>query len=139
MTEHTLVHGPNGTTLTVHRDIQRLDSHSGFKVPDPDWVAYCDKGCRHMWVGEEVPTLDYAIVDTYWDEDICDEYALWGYTCKECGDTVEPGYVTSYAPQFVQGVMTYTIDGVMCTKDQFEKKCDELREQYDDVPEFMED
>lgn len=89
-----------------------------FDLPNPDWT-YTDKaGHVHQWTGDEILTMcqvdDGTVV-------YGEEFTVWHWECRECGEHIMPGRNPSKGVGFMPGLMHYRVNGREVSKAEYER------------------
>jgi hypothetical protein len=117
--------------LTTRQWVQPIYCLGGFSKPNLKWEFTDSAGHIHKWEPDgSLPTLN-RVEDTEYhscdmsDEDYycCDGYeeTITTYFCKECGEEVKPGYYTDMSPLYQYGEITYYINNVPVSKEEFDQ------------------
>jgi len=101
------------TEIAVTQEPIRIDS-MGRHVGDPRWIDVDSHGHEHRFDGNELPTLEWVVTDTYWCGDCCDEHETGEWRCRKCAAVVKPhwnftGPLTEYIPG-LRDVKVFTRD-----------------------------
>lgn len=110
---------PVSGTLTI--ETERIDVSSATKThPDPNWELIDAAGHFHAWSTDkdhELPTLDarseHVDCDMGHDYDDyeCEGYDITVYSCKICGEIIEPATIVDRSPprEYVNGLTSWQV------------------------------
>jgi len=115
----------DGHTFGVERDLLEVTS---LHRPDPTWQYTDAAGHVHQWhtgrivatsyrpdVHYHIPTLVLIV-----DVPATEEYpAATHHECRQCGETIEPGYRADDHTQYIGGTMRYYVDDRPVQKSEF--------------------
>lgn len=104
-------------SVKVEREDIAVDVMHSITVPDEKWTFVDRKGHGHFWKlfskkPSTIPTCNHVVVGTEWvgDEYDGEEYEVFEWQCKECGQTIEPGYRQQAGPTHVPGPTYVTVE-----------------------------
>jgi len=122
-------HSAPGRVFSMDRDVLDVTS---LHRPDEKWVHVDAAGHEHRWLFEikgvavgyrpdacaMVHTLKSVKDYTAYFED-GEPYDVCHYECRECGATVNPGFTSDDTKQYIAGLASYRIDGVLVPEAAF--------------------
>lgn len=111
MTYVKLVH--EGHELEITTEMVDVTSIHAMK-PDPKWTFTDAAGHRHYRSEDETggpyPTLMWK-PDMVHCADCHEDHDEGFLVCTQCGERVQPGFVSDPGPHLIPGLRSYTIDG----------------------------
>jgi hypothetical protein len=103
--------------LEVEREVIPVhylsDIDAGWRFTD---AAGHEHHCEYE-APDHYPTLVRVTDETYWCDTCGDEHELDHLECRQCGERIRPG-TTGPGTKFIQGLITYTLDGEPITEER---------------------
>lgn len=118
--------------FSITQNKQPLYSLGGWQLPDEEWYYIDQEGHAHQWNNKILPTLELipAVTKEYWCDDCNDMHDEITeesyYVCKICREVVKPKYKTDNGPLYQMGAISYYIDDIPVTKEEFNYKKEEF-------------
>lgn len=110
----------------VRIEHERLDVTTEYE-PDPTWVHIDANDHFHAWSldgtkhTDRLPTLNSRPIEEpcngNCDDDVCEGYTRTEYTCRLCGEVIEPKSRRTFGTKHMPGLMTWTVEVQMLAND----------------------